>query len=273
MGYAGPVTEAPRGAEPALAPRISIIGNGHVGRAMQAIFPDAAVYDKYQAGHDDRPAVQDAALALICVPTPSLPDGGADTSTVREVVGWLDAEIICIKSTIPPGTTDALRAESGKRVVCSPEYQGETPWQRGARDWPFVIVGGEREEANKALGHFQRALGPEKVYRATTAVNAELTKYMENVALAMYVTFANEFYGIAQAVGADYDEVRDLWALDPRMARSHTLVFPHERGFGGKCLPKDLQAIIVAAQREGYWPDFLKAIRDANERFRLCSQR
>src|SRR3990172_12026330 len=153
-------------------PRIAIIGNGHVGRSMRAIFPDAAVFDKYQSDHDDPSAVQGAALALVCVPTPqeeavvdrdgmrTLSDGRADISAVREVCGWLDAAIICIKSTVPPGSTDALRAQTGKRIVFSPEYIGEGPtWNPAARarGWPYFIVGGSQEDAMVVASAFRRA--------------------------------------------------------------------------------------------------------------------
>jgi len=96
---------------------------------------NAAIYDKYQAEYADRDVVQGVDIALVCVPTPSQHDGSADISAVREVCGWLDAEVICIRSTVPPGTTDALRAETGKRIVFSPEYIGEGPsghFRRGA---------------------------------------------------------------------------------------------------------------------------------------------
>src|SRR3989304_1030622 len=126
----------------ALAPTIVIIGNGHVGRTMRTIFPDAVVYDKHQPEHADYHAVLGAELALVCVPTPQGADGSADISAVREVCGWLDAAVICIKSTVPPGTTDMLRAEHGKRIVFSPEYIGEGPtWNPAARarGWPYMM--------------------------------------------------------------------------------------------------------------------------------------
>ena len=263
----------------ALAPTIVIIGNGHVGRTMRTIFPDAVVYDKHQPEHADQSAVLGAELALVCVPTPQkqavidgeLSDGGADISAVREVCGWLDAAVICIKSTVPPGTTDALRAETGKRIVFSPEYIGEGPtWdaESQAAPWPYMIVGGPQPDAVPVVRAFRATLGTEINYRLTDARTAELVKYMENVWLAQQVTFANEFYDIARAVGADWDQAIRLWALDPRVSATHTLVFEHERGYGGKCLPKDVAAIIACAEEAGYEPTFLRAMQDANARFR-----
>jgi len=251
--------------------KIAIIGYGHVGKAMHRLFPDAIPYDKHLPEYSDRSLILGADLALVCVPTDETRSGEADISIVVEVVKWLDAELICIKSTIPPGTTNALRQLTGKRIVFSPEYEGETPWQKGLTDplvWPFIFVGGDVDDANAVLEHFQARLGPNLTYLAADATTVEVAKYMENAWLALQVTFAGEFYEIARAVGADYGTARELWALDPRMSKWNTLVFPHNRGFGGKCLPKDLAAIIAAAKLAGYEPRLLEEMVATNKRFR-----
>lgn len=251
--------------------KIAIIGNGHVGRSMRAIFPDAVIYDKHQPEHADCARVTDAALALVCVPTPQGADGSADISAVREVCGWLDASVICIKATIPPGTTDALRAETGKRIVFSPEYVGEGPtWspEQQAVPWPYVIVGGPQEDALLVVKVFRAAQATEITYHITDARTAEYTKYLENWWLAQQVVWANEAYEIARAVGADWECAYMLWALDPRISPNHTIVYKDDRGAGGRCLPKDLAAAIAFSRAAGYEPTFLAALQDANARFR-----
>ena len=255
--------------------KIAIIGYGHVGKSMRAIFPDAVIYDKFQPEHSTIQAMgeaQGADLALVCVPTPQAEDGSADISAVREVVSWLTiAQVICIKSTVPPGTTDALRAKTGKRIVFSPEYVGEGPtWspEDQAASWPYVIVGGPQADALPVVKAFRAAQGTGIVCHITDARTAEYTKYLENWWLAQQVTWANEAYEIAHAVGADWDQARQLWALDPRVSQTHTLVFERERGYDGKCLPKDAAAIIAASEAAGYVPTFLRAMQEANARFR-----
>jgi UDPglucose 6-dehydrogenase len=59
-------------------------------------------------------------------------------------------------------------------------------------------------------------------------------------------------------------ELRELWALDPRVSRSHTAVFADDRGFGGKCLPKDLNALIHLAHEVGITPSLLRGIVASN---------
>jgi nucleotide sugar dehydrogenase len=188
------------------------------------------------------------------------------------VVSWLETPLILIKSSVPPGTTDALKARYGKRITFSPEYLGESryylPELFTPLGWPYLIVGGDRKDTREIVQFFLPRLGPAKTYIQTDPRTAELTKYMENAWLSLQVTFANEFYEIAKAVGVDYTELRELWALDPRVSKYHTVVFPEARGFGGKCLPKDLKAVVAAAQAAGYDPELLKAVWDNNLRFR-----
>jgi UDPglucose 6-dehydrogenase len=87
---------------------------------------------------------------------------------------------------------------------------------------------------------------------------------MENCFLATKVTFCNEFYDIAESFGVDYNELREIWLLDGRIGRSHSTVFEDKRGFTGKCLPKDLNALIKASEKNGYKPNLLKSINETN---------
>src|SRR5690242_4400939 len=103
--------------------KVAVIGCGFVGRGMLRLFQNSpfelAVRDKDRQAERDTGYSCDtrgADLALICVPTPMLPDGRADTSIVEEVVAAVDADLICIKSTVPPGMTDRLAARYNKDV-------------------------------------------------------------------------------------------------------------------------------------------------------------
>jgi Predicted UDP-glucose 6-dehydrogenase len=50
-------------------------------------------------------------------------------------------------------------------------------------------------------------------------------------------------------MGVDWNELRELWLLDPRINKNHTLVFERDRGYGGKCFPKDVKAIIKDSEK------------------------
>src|ERR1019366_8556908 len=113
---------------------IGIVGFGVVGRAMCRMIEGArshqiAIYDKYVAPYsspDQLRAVNNCDLVFVAVPTPFDPVKNAcDVSIISQVVELISAPL-CIKSTVPPGTTDQLRRETGRKICFSPEYLGET---------------------------------------------------------------------------------------------------------------------------------------------------
>jgi UDPglucose 6-dehydrogenase len=256
-----------------MAMRLGIVGYGVVGKALAKVFrfeagnPDLVIYDKFAKGMNSaarRAALQKCDLVFIAVPTPEAPDGKCDLSAIEEVVSWVKPAM-CVKSTVPPGTVDRLAAKEGKSICFSPEYVGETAWHplKGIENHRFIIVGGERSACRLVIRAYQQFLGPMPHYYITSAKTAELCKYMENAFLATKVAFANQFYDIAEGLGVDYDELRELWVADERVGRSHTIVTT-ERGYRGRCLPKDMASIIHVARQAGGAP-LLEAVDRFND--------
>jgi UDPglucose 6-dehydrogenase len=233
--------------------KVGIVGYGVVGKAVRQCLSSneahtTVVYDKFQKPFDgpyQQQEINSCDLVFVCVPTPSRNDRSCDISAVEECVGWITRPI-CIKSTVIPGTVERL-SNGNKQIAFSPEYIGQEsqhPW-KAISSCGFVIVGGPpgvRELVIKAL---RCCLSCETVIRETDSRTAELCKYMENCFLATKVAFVNQFFEIAKLMGVDFQELRDLWLTDPRIGPSHTVV-TEERGFGGACLPKDLDALIAA---------------------------
>ncbi len=261
---------------------VTVIGYGYVGKAVANFFRDhfnVLVYDVALVESAKKEDINKMAdLAIISVPTPMGKDKGADLSAIESTLKWLKVPLILIKSTIPPTTTATLSKKYKKNIAFSPEYIGEgnyaVPFWKGYPDpldmkkHEFVIIGGPKEITNQMLPFFKTILGAESKYLQTDSTTAELVKYMENAFLATKVTFCNEFFDIAKAFRVDYNELRELWLLDGRVGRSHTVVFEDKRGFGGKCLPKDVNALVKTAQKAGYDPKLLKAVLSNNEDIR-----
>ncbi len=254
-------------------PSVAIIGYGAVGRGISQLFPHAVIYDE-PLGIGAREDVNRCRYAFIAVPTPAYPDGSCNTSIVEEVVAWLQCPFLILRSTVAVGTTARLAQEYRKRIVFQPEYgPAETP------DHPFndlrkirwVILGGERQDTIPVADLYKTTFNADIVIQQTDARTAELVKYMENTFLALKVTFCNELYDIARRLDVDYNELRELWLLDPRIGRSHTFVMPDSRGFGGKCLPKDISALVQTAAGLSYDATLLRATIDANRRIRDSS--
>lgn len=264
--------------------KIVVIGYGYVGKAYVKMLEghyDVVVYDPaYNQSHDydgvhftdSLQGFEHCRLGVICVPTPQALDGSCDTTHVRTTIEKLNTPLIVIKSTVTPGTTDELRAKSEKRLVFSPEYVGESKYynpffSNDMKEVPFVIAGGDDQDCNDYFDLLIPILGPTKTYFKTTSLSAEVIKYMENTYFAIKLTFINEMYNICQTLGADWYAVREGWLLDPRVERMHTAVFPSDRGFKGKCLPKDTQALVQAARNKGYEPRFLLEMIENNSNF------
>ena len=217
-------------------------------------------------------------FGVVCVGTPSGDDGAADVSEVVEALSRLPLQRVLVKSTVPPGTTERLVAMTGKEVCYWPEYVGESSYQNpyfasDIDEVPFVILGGEPAVRRWFVDRLQEVLGPTKHYFQCTAREAELIKYAENAYFATKIVFVNELRRLAEAWDADWHSVREGWLLDPRIERMHTAAFENSPGFDGKCLPKDLDALIAAGREAGYTPTMLGAVAASNRHLRDAGDR
>jgi UDPglucose 6-dehydrogenase len=254
--------------------KIGIVGFGFVGRALFQFFKGGHqvwAYDKHLASHnseESRVVINRCDLTFVAVPTPTGSDGmTCDLSAVEEVFTWLRTPA-CVKSTIPPGTVDQLTRKFHIPVAFSPEYIGERPgheW-KAVDSCGYVIIGGSSEICELVMRAYSQVKNASLHYHCTNAKMAELCKYMENCFLATKVAFVNQFFDIAQYLDLDFSELRELWLLDRRVGESHTVV-NGERGFGGRCLPKDMKATIAFTDSLGGAP-LLQAVVDFNEQVR-----
>ncbi len=253
-------------------PKVGVVGaGGVVGKTMCGLFgEDAVPYDLQPGYPQEKEAINDCDIAFVCVPTPMCEaDRACDTSVVEGVVSWLETPLIVIRSTIEPGTVDRLGKAYDKRIVFQPEYTGETVAHvfKNEADFPFIVLGGAPEDTSAVADFYKRYYNAMVRFYFCDAVTAEIAKYMENAFYAVKVTFVNEFYDIAKAHGADFNRLREIWLADTRISRDHTFVYPEARGFDGKCLPKDVNAIVQSARKQGYDAEFLRSTLEINERF------
>lgn len=222
---------------------VLIIGVGTVGGnltgELEALQPQ--LYDKYK-NIDTRQGGVRYDAAFVCVDTPG---ADCDISEVRRAIMEHEADVFVIKSTVLPGTTERLVRETGKTVIFSPEYYGGTQHCNNFR-FPFTILGGEKEACMKVVQILQRVYDGTHSFRITDARTAELVKYMENSYLAMKVSFCQQFYDIAGKAGVYYEELRELFVLDPRVEASHTFVYRDRPYWDSHCLNKDVPAIAKA---------------------------
>ncbi len=261
--------------------KVGIVGYGYVGKAIHNFFKntfDVAIYDP-ALGFTNKDDINACDFTVLCVPTPMSADSSVDLSCIEESLSWIKTPLTVIKSTIPPGTTENLRTKySINSLLCfSPEYIGEgnypvpywenIPHPTDMTQHSFHIFGGDVAATKKAIEYWKQAAGPFAKFMQTDSTTAELVKYIENAWIATKITFVNEFYDIASTFGADYNELRELWLMDGRIGRSHTLVYENKRGFNGKCIPKDTNGIVAATKAKGYTPKLLTQVLSINEDF------
>jgi len=270
--------------------KIAIIGFGYVGKAMYEFFSNhyqVVVYDPYIDTSmyqsvmftDDKQEINSCELSVVCVPTPRGSKGECDLTYINDVFSWLNTDLILLKSTIEIGTCSRLTKETNKKIVFSPEYCGEssywTPYTFHTKivETPFFIFGGEKINTSKMVDIFMPVAGPVKKYVQCTFEEAELTKYMENSFYATKIAFCYEIYEICNKAGIDWNTVRELWLLDPRINPMHTSVFhENEYPFSGKCLPKDTSALNALAKKVGYDAKLLREVMNTNERIKVRRQ-
>lgn len=259
--------------------KISICGGGYVGKSMLKLFPDAVIYDE-PLGIGTREEVNKTDLAIIAVPTNSLPDGGLDMSIVEDVVSWIEAPLICIKSALMPGTVDYLVKKYNKHITVSVEMVGEGKYFIPYWKYPdptderlhgFLIVGGADKDATRAAEYFWEKMSPDIDIHIVSAVEAEICKLMENTFGGLKVSFANTIYDICQAYNANYIKVMQAWGAqgtwvgNEGTGKMHMRVVPGKRGWKSKCLDKDIPALLKVAEDNGVDGSLIKGILEANK--------
>lgn len=259
--------------------RVGIMGLGMVGGAtyryfekLRGLVPGETLlgYDPVKEGYDDLAPLQLADIVFVAVPTPYLTgeDGkvGFDLSYVRQAIAALEGEkVVVIKSTVLPGATDQLQDEFPQhKILFNPEFLTEVTADQDM-SYPDRQLIGTTPKSYNVAADVMHLLPMAPFERVMPAKEAEMVKYFGNTWFAAKVVFANQIYDLCQAVGVDYDVVKEAAAADKRIGRSHLEVF-HKgyRGYGGKCLPKDTRALIELGDRLGVEMALLKRVEDLN---------
>jgi UDPglucose 6-dehydrogenase len=183
-------------------------------------------------------------------------------------------KVVVTKSTVPVGTADkvkhAIIEEQKKRhlgndfsVVSNPEFLKEGAAVEDFMRPDRIVVGAEDPRAIAMLrslyAPFQR--NRERIIIMSVR-SAELTKYAANAMLATRISFMNEIANLAEAIGADIEEVRRGIGSDPRIG--YQFLYPGV-GFGGSCFPKDVKALQRTAQDAGKPLRVVNAVGEVNE--------
>ncbi|MBF0531549.1 MAG: UDP-glucose/GDP-mannose dehydrogenase family protein [Candidatus Omnitrophica bacterium] len=220
-------------------------------------------------------AVKQTEVIFIAVGTPSKKNGDADLTYVenvaREIARCLDGyRLIVEKSTVPAETgqrvarTIRLNLPKNKTlefdVASNPEFLREGSAVHDFMNPDRVVIGVESKRAERILRDIYKPLAARMV--VTNINSAEMIKHASNSFLAAKISFINAVAQICDRVGADVLKVAEGMGFDKRIGRSF---LDAGIGYGGSCFPKDVDAFIRLAEKNGYDFQLLKQVRQVNE--------
>jgi GDP-mannose 6-dehydrogenase len=266
----------PNKIQPLLAGKSPIIEPG-----LEELISEGVSSGRLTATSDAASALAETDLSLICVGTPSRPDGSLNTEYLKRAAEEIGAALktkntyhsVVVRSTCLPGTTasvvvPALEKASGLiagedfGIAYLPEFLRESTAIKDYYD-PGVIVFGTVDKftldrLHEIHHHLDR---PKYVVDIKTA---EGIKYTNNAWHALKISFSNEIGNILSKAGIDSHVALDILCADDRLNISKAYMTPGF-AFGGSCLPKDLRALISMSRRQGTPAPLLEATLSANE--------
>lgn len=197
----------------------------------------------------------DISIIFICLPTPESEDGSVNTKAIYHTVSILGDYLyegmkVVLKSTVPPMTTNKLNKLYNVPIAFSPEFIGETKRSyKEVEDYPIHYCGGDPVVCEYLLSIYESVyekLQLQLQFKIHFTEDLEVSKYMINCWLATKLSFCEEFYRICKISGARWESVKSIYEADPRVENSYTDLENIDKGFifGGKCLPKDLAAMV-----------------------------
>ena len=255
---------------------IGIVGGGFVGSATAWGFRPVAnvkIYDKdpKSSTHSFEDTIKSDFL-FICVPTPPKDDWTTDLSIVESIFERLPSsnQEIIIKSTVLPGTCRRMSEKYNLKVSSNPEFLTE----RRAK-WDFInaaqiLIGSDNPSSSQKIKELYETRFNSMKYTLTDTVTSELIKYTLNSFFATKVSFMNELKMLSDKIGANWQQLIEGFTSDSRIGDSHIDVpGPDGKlGFGGKCFPKDINALIELYRRNDIDPMVMQAAWERNKTLR-----
>ncbi len=285
-------------------PKLGFIGCGIVGSATLYGFlhnnyctrDDIRIYDKFKTEVDIRgfkkrtesleDVVKNSRFIFVSLPTPyrvterekinntEVEWGEIDLSimneNIEEIVKHIfdKEQVIIIRSTIVPGTTRGYSEKyKGIRFCFNPEFLREKTAYEDFLNPDRIVMGADDAHTKRIVEALYRNRFQDAPLFLTDTETAEMSKYMANITLATIIMLGNQMQDICNALGINYEEVKGIVKADHRL-KNVPLDVTSVRGFGGKCFPKDLVAMIRRAEELGVNVDFLKSIWINNLRIR-----
>jgi len=231
---------------------------------------------------DKLSSINNCDFIFITVGTPQKKNGEIDLSFIKTAVrsvGKIISKnkkkpVILIKSTVIPGTMKDVilpileknsKKKAGKDfgLISNPEFLQESNAIRDTIKPHVIVLGGYRTKFMKKTEKFFSRFNPNVTIIITNHQTAEMIKYANNSFLATKISFINQIASICQAIpDTNIDDIAATIGLDPRIGNLFLNAGP---GYGGSCLPKDMNAIINLSSKIGVKPTLLNAVERTNK--------
>jgi nucleotide sugar dehydrogenase len=266
---------------------IGIIGHGTVGKALEEIIKETLnvfIRDiKYDNTYTIEEIVKNCNIIFICISTPNREDGVFNSRLFDEVIYSLEEKskkinknpLVVIKSTIVPLLLRKYTNEiENLRLVVNPENLTENNALEDLKNCQFQILGGSKKDTDVVERFFKKntILNDSVKFAHLGIIEASLIKYIRNSFLATKVSLLNEFFKIFEELGTEnsWEEIMEALHLDERMGTSHYLIpGPDGKfGWGGKCFPKDIEAITKMAPQMYERLRLLENVQEINKKHR-----
>ncbi|MCF6305441.1 MAG: UDP-glucose/GDP-mannose dehydrogenase family protein [Rhodobacteraceae bacterium] len=207
-------------------------------------------------------------LCIIAVGTPLAENGSADLSQVFGVADLIAAmekppKAVVMKSTVPPGTSAKIAAQTGLETISNPEFLRQGSAVQDFMQPDRLVIGASSPRGFALMEQLYAPLNlPAERIVNTSTTSAELTKYAANVFLTTKLAFVNELALYCETVGADIDEVTKGIGLDTRIGNQFLQAGP---GIGGSCFPKDIRALAFQSKALDHQLEIVQAVIASND--------
>jgi UDPglucose 6-dehydrogenase len=278
---------------------IEIVGAGVVGRATgkglarwghRVVFCDVDEevldelagegYEVCCARSDPSPA---PSATLICVPTPTV-HGEASLKSLwaalarvsKRIIASASYQLVVIRSTVPPGTTEKagrfLESASGKKAgvhfgIChNPEFLRAVSAEEDFLKPPLILVGATDHRSAAAVQSLYVCPGDSDTPTVITDPHtSEMVKYVCNLYNAAKISFSNEVWLLCRSLGIDGDAVMSCVSKAAEGMWNPAYGIRGGSPYGGRCLPKDVEAFLGFVQRQGLQARLIQGVHEVNK--------
>lgn len=226
---------------------IGVLGKGVIGSAIYKAYKskkfNVKFHDiKYQTTLTD---IIKSNLIFVCLPTPMNKNGSCNINIINKEIKKLDSlsykGIVCIKSTVPPGTSYNLKKKYPLlKIVNCPEFLRERSAYKDFINYGLCIIGSENRADIAFIKKIHKPFTNK--FKIVSLTEAELIKYYHNTFNALRIVFANSFFKVSSSFNADYNKILNSFCERNNITDEYLKSSKNLQGFGGYCLPKDTNA-------------------------------